>query len=575
MTAIPMWFGPHERPLLGWFNTPAAGTARAGAVICPPFGRDYMHAHYALRLLAEGLAEQGICVVRFDYDGTGDSVGDDRDPSRVTAWLASVKAAIDRLRDSGVRSVFLIGMRLGATLAGVVAEGDGDIAGLVLWDPVVSGRAYLREQRATAALAFAMTKPSADGSVEAPGMVFDPGTARDLGSVDLITTNGPLADRVLVLIRPDRQASSLKVRLDLPHVEWAEAPGQVELMEDAPNQALPELAISRLIDWVGSVAPAVHQAIHQPVPAGPMVVGRDPEGMPIVETPGFFGPAGLFGIWTEVPGRVHGPTTIFLSVAAEHRIGPGRLWVDLARRWAGAGVRSLRLDLSGLGDSPTRTPDQRRFVSGAPEAFDDVVDAVGAASTSGDAGVVLIGHCLSGYQALESALHLGPRGVIAVNPVISLQPPEQVTGKPLDPRRQIALPRNALVRAFAANGALAGLRRRYPDLGWRLRMLVSPSRRPAVWLRQLERDEVDVLIVSGEQEAQLILLGASKRGLERLKRTGRFALAVIPDLEHGLFIADQRSVLSRLLTDHVIERFAAPQLQSTGERRLEVVTSPS
>ena len=60
MTARPIWFGRAERPLFGWFHAPNDGRACAGVVVCPPFGTEYMHAHYALRLLGEHLTQVGI-----------------------------------------------------------------------------------------------------------------------------------------------------------------------------------------------------------------------------------------------------------------------------------------------------------------------------------------------------------------------------------------------------------------------------------------------------------------------------------------------------------------------------------
>ena len=44
-------------------------------------------------------------------------------------------------------------------------------------------------------------------------------------------------------------------------------------------------------------------------------------------------------------------TAVFLNAGAVRRIGPHRLWVDTARRWALRGIPSLRLDLGGIGDS--------------------------------------------------------------------------------------------------------------------------------------------------------------------------------------------------------------------------------
>jgi dienelactone hydrolase len=559
MDATPVWFGAEHRPLLGWFHGPPEGRARGGVVVCPPIGRDYIQAQYALRLLAEQLAELGLCVLRFDYDGTGDSAGDDTDPGRVTAWTDSVRLALQYMRDHGPTSLTVVAMRFGATLAGTVAAHEEGVDGLVLWDPVVSGAAYLSEQRAMSAFASTVRSPLEDGAVEAPGMIFSPETARDLRSLDLSATTGPLARRVLVLTRPDRSSARLARRLAMAHVEWAEATGQAELMDYGPPvQALPGTTIARVAQWVSDVAPAQAHAIRHPVPAGSAVVAHTPSGAPITETPAFIEPTGLFGMLCEAAGSGPGPTVLFLSVANEHRIGPGRLWVDLSRRWAAAGLRCLRIDLSSLGDSPVRHAEQPRFRTLGVEAFDDVTDAMRFLCPDDPSNVVLVGLCSSAYQAIESAFDSNPRGVVAVQPVLSFQPPEMAAGGPVDPRRRIAMPRNTLVQAFHDDGPLSGLRRRFPDLGWRIRLWAAPRRRPGAWLRQLNRRGVDVFLICGEWEGRAIRLGATRGTMKRLRHSGRFRFEYLPELQHGLLIASQRDAVVEMITDHVIEHFAPP-----------------
>ena len=138
-------------------------------------------------------------------------------------------------------------------------------------------------------------------------------------------------------------------------------------------------------------------------------------------------PVGLFGVLTheqDAPVLPDRPTVIFLNVANQHHIGPNRLWVELSREWATAGIRSLRLDLSGLGDSPDRQGGQGEWECNKPEAFDDVADAVDWVSPDDPTNVVLVGLCSAGYQALESALAVRARGVVAINPIISFVPTE-------------------------------------------------------------------------------------------------------------------------------------------------------
>jgi pimeloyl-ACP methyl ester carboxylesterase len=72
-----------------------------------------------------------------------------------------------------------------------------------------------------------------------------------------------------------------------------------------------------------------------------------------------FGPKrGLFGIFTE-PAKTDlgpdAPAVIMLNAGLLHRIGPHRMSVQLARSLADAGIRSLRFDMSGFGDSAVMT----------------------------------------------------------------------------------------------------------------------------------------------------------------------------------------------------------------------------
>ena len=164
MTASPQWFGPQDRPLFGWLHAPPDGRARAGVVLCPSFAREDHKGHNAFQVLAERLVSQGLAVLRFDYDGMGDSAGSNHDPGRVDAWLRSTADAIALVRRFGVPRVSLVGMRIGATIAAHAASDDGDIDQLVLWDACLSGRAFLREQQLLSVLKLAA--PRRGGTVK-------------------------------------------------------------------------------------------------------------------------------------------------------------------------------------------------------------------------------------------------------------------------------------------------------------------------------------------------------------------------------------------------------------------------
>lgn len=144
----PFYFGTSEEPLFGVYHAPEMRVARQSAILlCQPLGHEYLRAHRAFRNLAVSLAGQGFHVLRFDYFGCGDSAGEG-EQATVDRCLADLTAAIDELKDtSGAARVSLVGLRFGATLAALAASRRADIDRLVLWDPVLDGRAYVEDVR--------------------------------------------------------------------------------------------------------------------------------------------------------------------------------------------------------------------------------------------------------------------------------------------------------------------------------------------------------------------------------------------------------------------------------------------
>jgi pimeloyl-ACP methyl ester carboxylesterase len=142
----PMFLGDSARKLYGVYHPPAKATRRSHAVLlCYPGVHEYNASHWAFRRLAGMLARDGHHVMRFDYFGTGDSAGrvEEGLPS---FWLEDIRQAAAELKDiSGARQVSLVGKRLGGLLAALACERELEPRRLVLWDPVLSGKAYVDE----------------------------------------------------------------------------------------------------------------------------------------------------------------------------------------------------------------------------------------------------------------------------------------------------------------------------------------------------------------------------------------------------------------------------------------------
>jgi uncharacterized protein len=174
----PFFFGTAERRLFGIYEPAAVGTTgKRAAILCYPWGAEYIYAHRAVRQLALQLSRAGFHTLRFDYYGTGDSGGESTDVD-LAGWEADLETAIEELTEiTGVTRVTLIGLRLGAVIAtNVAVRLSGKIEALVLWDPVISGPEYL------AALG---TTPSAELPIEVQGFPLTERLMRGLSAVDL------------------------------------------------------------------------------------------------------------------------------------------------------------------------------------------------------------------------------------------------------------------------------------------------------------------------------------------------------------------------------------------------------
>lgn len=145
MTETPFYFRNGDHALFGILHEPATPSRRPPFIFCHPFAEEKLWAHRVLVTFARRLAADGYPVLRFDYMGQGDSQGEFRDSSLVTA-LSDVRSAMAQVRLMTRRSVVnLLGLRFGATLASLAAEQDPDVEHVVLWAPVSDGARYMQE----------------------------------------------------------------------------------------------------------------------------------------------------------------------------------------------------------------------------------------------------------------------------------------------------------------------------------------------------------------------------------------------------------------------------------------------
>ncbi len=151
MAETPFFFAREDARLFGILHAPAGPAKPLAFVMSHPFGEEKLWSHRVFVSCARALAERGHAVLRFDYLGAGDSSGMSSDSSLAThrADLQAATRALEQ-RVPTVQRIGLIGLRLGASFAALLAESASDSprlqgAPLVLWDPVLDGDAYFQE----------------------------------------------------------------------------------------------------------------------------------------------------------------------------------------------------------------------------------------------------------------------------------------------------------------------------------------------------------------------------------------------------------------------------------------------
>jgi len=427
--AEPGYFGDPARARFGWLHRAAGDDSGVGLVIVPPFGYEAVCAQRSLRHLAEDAAAAGLTAVRFDLDGSGDSAGDDLDADRLDAWLASIDDACALARGAGANRLVLAGVRLGAVLATLAAAHRDDVAGLVAIAAVPTGKAFLREGRA---LQMALgLKPASvasnDDTQDLVGFALTAQTRAALTAVDLLAQEQPPAPRVLLLDRDDlapNDAWANRLQALGAQVQQRRVPGYADMVLDPHRTVVPGAIIEATIAFALAQppmpAPAVRTLALRPT-ASFSVDGRVIEEAPIRVD------GALFGV-ISAPAAPARRGVLLLNAGAVARIGPNRLYVALARRLAARGERVLRLDLSGIGDSGTRTGNVENTVYSA-HAIDDIGVAVDWLRRNGVESVVAVGLCSGAYHALQAALAGQPiERVVAINPLTFHYEP----GMPLD-----------------------------------------------------------------------------------------------------------------------------------------------
>ena len=299
----------------------------------------------------------------------------------------------------------------------------------------------------------------------------------------------------------------------------------------------------------------------------------------------------LVGILTEPEGSSHEsqsqPICILLNAGVLHRVGPNRLYVKIARRLAQSGLRTLRFDNSGLGDSPPASegPDvlSRRALE-TQMAMDYLTGRFGLSQ------FVLGGVC-SGADIALQVCTVDPRvvGVFGVNGYYLGDHKNEHTTKKLNQcvqmryyRRQVT-DAHAWIRILKRKSNLTAIARSLPR--WMHSVFDHKEKKlneamgPKNWVL-LEKRAASILLIFSEGSPALDAYHLYIRKLSnKLSNDGKLQAKIFRDTDHVFTLMDsQRELIDTIdnwMPNHQSSRMLANlsnRLTHPNDRELSVAT---
>ena len=531
MIGQPHWFG-QAQSTFGIVHWPDSGV-RAGVVICPPIGYEAISAYTTLRVMAESLAGNGFAVLRIAFPTTGNSLrtgaGDD-----VAEWERAIATAVEEMRSFGISRVAIVGMRLSATLVANLASRLSPDA-LVLWDPVASGRRYTRGLR--------LLGTEADNGVVSAGIVFDSDTLSSMTRISLDLDELRAPTLVIQRTEPTSEAALVASTDLLVTVERLE--GTTNLLDtDAELAVIPTKIIKRVCAWLDSMFARSATQVVAP-PALCCSTNERVGSTGLVHEAVRFGPNDLFAVVTTRPPSQPTRAVIFLNNGASPAVGPGSAWLDWAAEVAGAGLVAVRLDLNGLGDSPSRkgSLENDSYPIGAGE---DVSDAIDMLRTRGVSLVSLVGLCSGSVLAFDAALRREEvEHIMAINPRID---------KPFHDRshRRVRAggQTNRLFAIPLKKKPLFPTLNRIPAPIWRALSLLHLVPRPTLAVERAVARGTAVSFVFGPHEWGLMAMRCrAPRHWAQLEASPKVAVTLVDALDHSMFAPEGRRGAKSVLRD--------------------------
>lgn len=512
----PTYFGPAESPLFGVLHVPVESQVRGGVLVCASIGKDAADSINAQRLMADGLAQRGIAVLRFDYLGCGDSSYESSRPDAVDEWQASIEQAASYLRSTmDVDELSIVALRAGCLLATEAMKHCAalrSVKRVVLVDPIITGKRYLREQTTFFKMAAGKTSTS-DGVVSLIGADLSARAASEFSGLTLAADESSVQVDTFVVTRPETVESVVAARTDTHDQdvfvsdELRAAAQPTRLLAPTPLDV-----VDAVVDWLDSRSPVQRSRI-EPVITD---LARIPDGAGgfVVEHIEFVGTRRLFAIRTVPDGPFPAspmPTAVFFTNAMNPHHGPSRSWVQLARASARSGRQAIRWDRHGAGESgPARCNEAVAIYS--PQGLDDAIAATRHGSETASE-LLLIGLCSGAWYAAQGARTVGADSLALVNVLLWSWRVKKALKQPIASGEDDVTDWEQTPRAKLRQQAQAKL----PAFVWRAIGRTGAVQAPEILLTPLARKGTSVTAILCPDDSKLFHGSRGGQALHRLR----------------------------------------------------------
>jgi pimeloyl-ACP methyl ester carboxylesterase len=430
---VPFYIAVGDRTVSSWLFAPTTPKSKLGVLVFPPLAHDYVQSYPTLNDLSTKLAVNGIPTLRFDYLGTGDSSGDMNDGDFLSNLDATVNAVIDYFLDAtSCDRLCLIGLKPGSMFAALSAN-HPNVDSIVLWAPYTRGKEYVRELKVLQATqTMGRTENSSTEEVRCHGFVYPGEFIHSMKEIDLRKLEVPSSLNALIVARddyPENTSIVSKWNSQGADVEYTRLPGIAGLELPVYDAILPTEAIKYIANWVTKRSEEYPQPSTSSIKGFPNSLPQKAKNFPkdesdIIESPFVFGPNNsLFGVLSEPKNGASNrkPYVLFLNSGGARHIGPGRLYISIARSFAQMGYGCLRLDITGVGDSAVI----EGHAANDPYTstiIDDVTYAVQALKQQRKADqFIVVGHCAGAWASFSSVVQIENEPIveaILLNPVV-------------------------------------------------------------------------------------------------------------------------------------------------------------